>query len=183
MKRIICLYITIMIMISLVGCDNHNELKQDLTNTLDTIISGEEKNDIYIYGKNIGFNNENSENEKIRKKIIKNIDYKIISVEENENEAEVKLKIKTPDAYQMLQDIVLSNQENNIKSLLDSFEKQLEDDFPKKEFEVTINLMLFNNHWYIIPNDEFANAFSGGLIEQYSLIGRRTVENLLEEEK
>lgn len=69
MKRIICLYITIMIMISLVGCDNHNELKQDLTNTLDTIISGEEKNDIYIYGKNIGFNNENSENEKIRKKL------------------------------------------------------------------------------------------------------------------
>ena len=78
----------------------------------------------------------------------------------------------------MIAEISLELQEDNVEALLDILDNNLDGDYTVKEYEIADNLKLINEHWYLIPNGELVNAFSGGIVEQYSMMGQDIINNL-----
>ena len=120
-------------------------------------------------------------NEEISNKIIEKVEYEIADISIDKNVAEAEVKVIAPNTYVILESIASTMQENNVIELLDIFNKQLDEDYPIKEFNVTVNLKLVDEHWYLIVDGQLSNALTGGLVEQYSIMGEDIIEQLLEE--
>lgn len=184
MKKIILVIISVLIIISLLSCNRHEDIRQDVMDTLSAISNGTLDEHSYIYSSSFSANGDEAYayNDEITQKIVSSVQYSVLKISQNGEIAEAEIKFVAPDAYQMIEDIVLTMQEDNIDMLLETFSSQLDKKFPTKEFKVSVNLKLINEHWYLVPNSQLANAFSGGLIEKYSMMGENTIDKLLEVE-
>lgn len=185
MKRVILIFISLLICLSLSACDGHeNDIKQDLADTLNAIGHGTLDEHSYIYGSNLNIatGDTNIQGGEITKKIANLVEYEILDISSEEDTAKVKIKITAPDTYKMIEDIAATMQEENTDMLLKTLSIKLDEEFPKKEFDVAVDLKLINEHWYLVPNGQLTNAFTGGLIEQYFMMGQNTINELLGEE-
>lgn len=160
-----------------------DHVKSDLTETLNTICNGENSGNTYIYNLNLSRHMKENDmgNEEISNKIIEKVEYEIADISIDKNVAEAEVKVIAPNTYVILESIASTMQENNVIELLDIFNKQLDEDYPIKEFNVTVNLKLVDEHWYLIVDGQLSNALTGGLVEQYSIMGEDIIEQLLEE--
>ena len=185
MKRVILIFISLLICLSLSACDGHeNDIKQDLADTLNAIGDGTLDAHSYIYGSNLNIatGDTNIQGGEITEKIATLVEYEILDISSEEDTAKVKIEITAPDTYKMIEDIAATMQEENTDMLLKTLSIKLDEEFPKKEFDVAVDLKLINEHWYLVPNGQLTNAFTGGLIEQYFMMGQNTINELLGEE-
>ena len=185
MKKMASIFVLILICFNLSACECHkNNIRQDLTDTLDAISNGTSDEHSYIYKSNLNIAtaNTNIQSDEITKKIAALVEYEIFDILSEGNTANAKIKITAPDTYKMIRDIATTMQEEDTDILLKTLSVKLDEEFPKKEFDVSVDLKLINEHWYLIPNGQLANAFMGGLIEQYFMMGQNTINKLLGEE-
>lgn len=185
MKRVILIFISLLVCLSLSACDGHeNDIKQDLADTLNALGNGTLDEHSYIYSSNLNIatGDTNIQGGEITEKIANLVEYEILDISSEEDTAKVKIKITAPNTYKMIEDIAATMQEENTDILLKTLSIKLDEEFPKKEFDVSVDLKLINEHWYLVPNGQLTNAFTGGLIEQYFMMGQNTINELLGEE-
>ena len=185
MKKAALIFVSLLFCFSLSACDRHEKgIKQDLTDTLNAISNGTLDEHSYIYGSNlnIAIGDSNIQGSEITEKVANLVGYEILDISSEEDTAKVKIKITAPDTYKMIEDIAATMQEENTDMLLKTLSVKLDEEFPKKEFDVAVDLKLINEHWYLVPNGQLTNAFTGGLTEQYFMMGHNTINELLGEE-
>ena len=157
--------------------------EHDLVKTLDEMKNSTISKDSYIYNSDISIVGDISGNsDEINKKIASLVEYSISKISINENEAIARIKMTAPDVYKMMKKIASGMEENNTELLFEQLAKKLNGKTPMQKYEIIVELRNVNEHWYLVPNGELANVFSGGLIEQYSSMGLNIIEGLLEED-
>lgn len=184
-KRLVIGFVLLLICLSLSACNrNENDIKQDLTCTLDAIKDGTLDEQSYIYTSTLNAidSDISDRSSEITEKVASLVEYKILNVSAEEDTANANLRITVPDTYNMIEEIASTMQEENVDVLLTELNNKLNGEFPQKEFDVSVDLKLVNEHWYLIPNEQLANAFAGGLIEQYFMMGENAINKLLGED-
>lgn len=157
--------------------------EEDLTTTLEELKSSTTNEKSYIYSSSLSVVKSSSDfSSDINKKIARLVEYTILDVSVNGESAIANAQLIVPDVYFLIKEIASEMQENNIDRLLEQLDGRLDEDVPTKEYEIKVDLKLVNEHWYLVPSGELSNAFSGGIIEQYSMMGQNVVEDLLEGE-
>lgn len=196
MKRFILIIASLLLVITFSACSKSDDTtessfdesimemcEQDLIKTLDEMKNSAISNESYIYNSDILITGDTSSNSnEINKEIASLVEYSISKITINENRATASLKMTVPDVYKMMTKIASGMEENNTEILFEQLSKQLNGKTPTQEYEIIVELRNVNGHWYLVPNGELANVFSGGLIEQYSLMGLNIIEGLLEED-
>lgn len=191
MRRIILLLMLLLFMVTLSACnkpkdtdlDNTEACEKDLITTLEELRSNTITEKSYIYSPNLSAIDSSSDfSNKINKRIAGLVEYTVKDVTINGESADARVKLIAPDVYHLITEIASEMQENNVDQLLEQLDDKLDEDVPTKEYEVTVDLRLVNEHWYLVPSGELSNAFSGGIVEQYSMMGQNIMEELLEEE-
>lgn len=188
MKRIFLFLLSSLLITTLSACNRVNQdfdmlCKQDLIKTLDEIKSSTTNESSYIYSSNLSATSAASDaSSEINKKIAGLVEYSILGISADEETAEASVKLIVPDVYKLITEIAAGMQENNVDLLLERLNEKIDGDMAMKEYEVTVALKLVDEHWFLIPSGELANAFSGGIIEQYSMMGQNIIEGLLEGE-
>lgn len=185
MRKIALIFISLLICFGFSACNgNEDNIKQDLTDTLNAISDGTMDEHSYIYSSdfNITANDVLANRNETTQKIASLVKYKILNISSENDTASVKIKITAPDTYKMINEIASTMQEESIDALLKALNTKLDEEFPQKEFDVSADLKLINEHWYLVPNGQLTNAFTGGLIEQYFMMGQNTINELLGEE-
>lgn len=184
-KRIItCSILMVLLSMTLVSCDEApSALEQDLIATLTAICNNSLDESSYIYGETLRSENRSvqRENNDMAEKIASLVTFEIVDTSEDSDTATAKIKLTSPDVYQMIVEIASELQEDNVETLLDMLDDNLDGDYAVREYEIAVDLKLINEHWYLIPNGELANAFSGGIVEQYSMMGQDIINKLIEE--
>ncbi len=185
MKRItICFIPIVLLSVILNSCSKApSALEQDLTDTLSVLCNTSSDKSSYIYGEPLQCKSNNSHvgDGDVTEKIASLVTFKIVDILEEPDTATAKVKLVSPDVYQMITEITSELQEYSVVTLLSTLEDNLDGDYAVKEYEVTVTLKLINEHWYLVPNGELANAFSGGIIEKYSTMGQEVINRLVEE--
>lgn len=174
------LLFTILLIISFSGCKKNidQQIENDITTTLNTIISGNQSGEVYVYS--VDTFEQIIADDDIAEKMANKISYKISKTTLTENNATAEVVFTTPDMYTIITDT--SKNTDNVDDLIENVSDKLDGNYPEKDFNVLLDLKLVNEHWYIVPNDELSNALSGGLITYYSELGMNTVDTLTEEE-
>lgn len=184
-KRIItCSILMVLLSMMLVSCNEApSALEQDLTATLTAICNSNLDESSYIYGETLRGENGSGqgENNDIAEKIASLVTFEVADISEGSDTATAKIKLTSPDVYLMIAEIASELQKDNVEALLDILDNNLDGDYAVKEYEIAVDLKLINEHWYLIPNGELANAFSGGIVEQFSMMGQNIINNLIEE--
>ena len=190
MRRVILLLMLLLFVVTLSACnkpkdtdlDNTEACEKDLIATLEELRSNTINEKSYIYSPNLSAVDSSSDfSNEINKKIASLVEYTVKDVSINGESADARIKLIAPDVYHLITEIALEMHENNVDRLLEQLDNKLDEDVPTKEFEITVGLRLVNEHWYLVPTGELSNAFSGGIIEQYSMMGHNIIEGLLEE--
>ncbi len=183
---------SLLFMVTLSACNKPNNTdlgnteacKKDLIATLEELKSSTINEKSYIYSSNLSAIDSASDfNDEINKKMAGLVEYTVKSIAINGESANASVTLIAPDVYHLITEIASEMQENNVDRLLEQLDDKLDEDVPTKEYEVTVGLKLVNEHWYLVPNGELSNAFSGGIIEQYSMMGQKVIEGLLGGEK
>lgn len=194
MKRFILIIASLLLVITFSACSSSDDTtessadesvmemcEQDLRKTLDEMKNSTINNESYIYNTDILITGDTlSNSNEINKEIASLVEYSISKIILNENGATASLKMTVPDVYKMMTKIASGMEENNTEILFEQLSKQLKGKTPTQEYEIIVELRSVNGHWYLVPNGELANVFSGGLIEQYSSMGLNIIEGLLE---
>lgn len=182
MKRVFVLILSLLIVIGLSACNNRKNIERDLTATLEEIRTGTLDEDSLVYSSDLSGGNGGSDiyaNEAAAK-IAGKVQYSISDVSEDET-VTADITMTVPDVYAMLEDISLAIEGDSVDALLEELEVRLDsDDFPTEELEVSVELKPVGGRWYLVPNGQLSNAFSGGLVERYSMLGQDVVSSLLE---
>lgn len=183
MKQIIILFVSIFLMGTMSACGNSKNVEQDLIKTLDELKNGVTNEESYIYNSSLSASESipNSSDD-INKKIASLVEYSISEITVKGEEADASIKLTSPDIYALLTEIASDMQENDVEQLLEQLNDRLDENILTKKYEITVNLKLVNEHWYLVPSGELANAFSGEIIELYSAMGLNIIDGLLEEE-
>ena len=174
MKRIYYIMLALVLLFGISGCGEKRQVEEDLTCTLDFLISGNEEKESYLYSVDImdsGF-----EGEGIFKYVANKVTYKISTIENDKDKATVLIQFTTPDIEQFLSNIPVETEEELLE---EKVKEHLESEFPMKEYEVTLELKQIEEHWYLIPNAELSNVMTGGMVEWYSEMGLRVIEKLM----
>ena len=171
---LICLLISVMICVS--ACGNEKNVENDLKSTLDAICSGSSEG-LYIYGAGgITSSDIFAMDDKVQQDdincLIRNLSkYEVVDISIKNEKAEAELIITSPDMVNIMEEVDQSENLQDVGELLTSVQKKLESKkFPEKEFHIIVTLEKINDQWYLIMNNEIANAFSGGLMEKYAEI-------------
>lgn len=182
-KQIIILFVSIFLMGTMSACGNSKNVEQDLIKTLDELKNGVTNEESYIYNSSLSASESiPNSNDDINKKIASLVEYSISEITVRGEEADASIKLTSPDIYVLLTEIASDMQENDVEQLLEQLNDSLDENILTKKYEITVNLKLVNEHWYLVPSGELANAFSGGIIEQYSAMGLNVIDGFLEEE-
>lgn len=188
MKRIFIFLLTLLLLLSFSACTQSKKAKtelciQDLSKTLYEIQNSTTDDNSFIYSSRMTTMDEtSSHNHEISKKIASLVSFSVLSIDTKEDTAQAHVSFTVPDVYRQITEIAAMMQENNTEILLEALVDKLDKNNETKDFDVIVDLKLVDGHWYLIPSGELANAFSGGIIEQYSTMGERVIEHLLEED-
>lgn len=174
MKRMYYIVLVFVLVFGVSGCGEKKQVEEDLTCTLDFLITGDEAKESYLYSVNIM--DTGLEMEGIFKHTASKVTYKISDIKVDKNKATAVIQFTTPDVYQILSDMPVETEEELLE---EKVKEQLEREFPIKEYEVTVDLKQVEEHWYLIPNAELSNVMAGGMVEWYSEMGLRVIEKLM----
>ena len=180
MKKALYLVFCLYVFLSVSACSMDNTIKKDVSSSLDAIKSGN-SDEGYIYNVDLTGNRIQliGEDALIRK-ICSKTTYSISKIEKQGKEkATATIIIISPDIIQMMGSIMEKNKVEDVNQLLSYLESELDSKFLSKEYSVKLSLLLINEHWFIVPNSELVNAFSGGVLKHYSIIERQMVEQLM----
>jgi len=149
------------------GCNQESAVKDDLTNTIEMLCIGETDN-AYIYGAQLMPASPKSGNIGVTEKIMKSVIVEVGDVSIDGGQAEVTMTMASPNVPVMLENIVSTIQGNDVSILLSNLEEQLDaGSFPVMEQDVTVEMRLSDGHWYMIPNAQFSDAMTGGVVSAY----------------
>lgn len=154
--------------------DGIGNIEADLNATLNSIRDGDSANSGYHLSS--GAFRQRTE---IAQKIADSVTYDIIKTERKGNEAKATVSFSFPDGITIME--MSSSSSENIEELLKQFKVEL----AKKKYvlkkDITLELVCVENHWYLAPNLEMDNVFSGGLLEQYAKTNLNNFNKLLED--
>ena len=167
--------------IALNNNNEHKQVSEDVSSTLDSLLSRNNSENIYISG--VWFNtnsksifSDNPVSNSISEKIV----YVIQNVDIKSDKGSCNIFIKSPDIYTILTEIVKTDTSfSNTEELLNAVSKKLDSSYPTIEKSVECSLEYKNDHWYIIPNEDLFNYLSGNLYSYYMNIGEYTKNDIL----
>lgn len=171
--------IGLLLTISLSGCEGVSA-ENDLSHTLDALRSNSLEN-AYLYSSGDllpqnDFTASQNENE-VNLLIKKQSSFQIQRIEVDGDNATAYVTVSAPDVLQILEQQSAFIEGQDVTALLDLVQQELEqEDFPKKEFDITATLKQVDSHWYLMPNYDLNNALSGGLLERYAQIVQDRME-------
>lgn len=176
-----------MMMLVLGGCKKEDQIRDDITYTLNEIRSNRFSNGAYIYDFESEDNNSSAllSEEEINIKFLSQIDYKIekLSKDSDNTHGEAVITFTFPD---LLTTIVEASEylenDTNKEALLSLISEKLNGNYKTKEQKVKLDIVYKQSHWYIIPNSELSNVLSGGLLDYYSSLGKKYIQTKSEEE-
>ena len=119
-------------------------------------------------------------NESLEKALNEKCSYEIKKIQIKDNTAIVDLSFTSPDIYQYLNENIDEKSQESQDVLVNNIVENIETNVKNKSYEFQIELTLINDHWYLNPNSNLANALSGNLISWYSKIGENKVNALIE---
>ena len=173
MKRIFAALVGLLFLLT--GCSNQSGMEDDLTSTLDAMISQQETQEAYLY--DMSFLEENDGETTTLELIRQKVTYEIMELKDSA----AIVRFTVPDVVAMLESAAAEESVADTAQLLHALEQALQQEFPTKEYEVEIPMEKVEEHWYLVPNDTLENALSGGLVEAYSSFVQERVEALTEE--
>lgn len=179
-KRKLKLFIiTLAVFLCFSGCagEKDEQLVDDLKTTLDGIISGENEKTIYLYGMGDLFEDNGNE---LNNLILSKIQYKVGKIEKNEENAIANIVFTIPDINSILEDVISEMNQEDADILLFKISEELERDYPSVKSGIEVSLKYMDGHWYIVPDNNLYNVFTGGIADDYFNVGMEVVENLIE---
>ncbi len=179
-RSIITAILVFILALSLSGCSTKNDTPEAV---VDKALGALQTSDFETaskyfdtdIGASIGSSADQDDlNTQIIKRLMDNLQYTIVSSEENDTTAEVTVKIKNISMADVIQDYVseaysyvISNpSSDNLESelsniLITSFDNNIEN---LTENEVTLSLDKTDNGWIIKADTDFIDALTGGMI-------------------
>jgi len=159
----------------------YEQAKQDVTLTLDAILNRTKPEEIYISGM---FFNENSyhifSDNEAGAAISDHIEYKIKKFNFDKDNESVEISIHSPDVYKILVEIVEKDHSfDNTEELLKSVLECLTSTYPTIENTIECSMEYKSGHWYLKPNKELFNSFSGNLYGYYMNTGKNTLNDIV----
>lgn len=178
LKRLLVLFLCIICLCAFVACEKTNgdigDIEADLIATLDSIRDSSSAD--------TGFHlsaNSFQQRTEMAQKIADLVTYDIKKTTRDDNEAKVTVSFSLPDAVAVME-ASLSSAES-VEELLEKFESEL----TKKKYiiqkNITLELIYIDDHWYLAPNLEVDDVFSGGLLEEYAQSNLNSFNKLLED--
>lgn len=124
------------------------------------------------------------QNTGIAEQLAGEMEFEIISVTAEGEEGEAELKLTVPDASQLFADVIsqmdVSDVEaENTEVLLERVMEAIEDkEYDTMTCTVTVELRMLQDQWYLVNNQEFSNAISGGLLQAYAKNRQEMIDNM-----
>lgn len=124
------------------------------------------------------------QNTGIAEQLAGEMEFEILSLSVEGEEGEAELKLTVPDASQLFQDVIgqmdVSDVEaENTEVLLKGVMEAIEDkEYDTMTCTVTVELRMLQDQWYLVNNQEFSNAISGGLLQAYAKNRQEMIDNM-----
>jgi uncharacterized lipoprotein len=107
--------------------------------------------------------------------------YDVESVEVDGEKAEAEIEITAPDTVKLVQKALEGMTTFDEATFLLKM-KQLAAEEPETvTFSLTVDMVLAENGWCIVPDNEFSNAITGGLANEYTAVRQAFLEALAKE--
>ena len=139
--------------------------KKDFENTMNSIISGETTKDSFILSIS-GGNVPSINSSGISKDVTSKVTYVTKDIKKTGDKSTATVEITYPDVQSIMNTALINNPKTE-DELLSDMENTLKGAFQKKTETISVELDLINRHWYLVTNDEFSNAMSGGVTKMY----------------
>lgn len=188
MKRIIfVISVFFALMFVFGGCGKKDQMSEDLQFTLGKICAAQFTDGPYIYsyettsGDISGLIN----NEDINELFLSQVQYKIesLSKESDNIHGEAIITFSFPDLMAVIEESAASlDSDSDTEALFSLVSEKLQGNCQKKKEKISVDMIFIQSHWYIIPNADFSNVLSGGMLEYYSSLGSEYVKNKTQEE-
>ena len=154
------------------------QAQEDLQVTLEAIL-GRSDSQGYVYGVQGQFNRLFNDNE-TSAKINDTITYEIRNVKVIEEKGTAQIFIIAPDVYAILTELASEGSSGeNSDALLSQINLALDSNHKNFETNVDVHLEQIGEHWFLVPNEDLANALSGNLIQWYSNLGNKAIDDLI----
>ena len=112
--------------------------------------------------------------------ICRQVEYRVVSLEESGDQATAILEITAPDAVPLLYEALAGMESYDEAVFTQRFGDLLENDPATKVFTVTVELRLVDSQWCLVPNSQFSNAITGGLMDEYEAVRQSVVDAMTE---
>lgn len=191
MKKIICLFICVIILLFSVSCTAPKNNKNELTSmNSSTNLSAEDtvksaldaliKLDVKKFNEHINYKNTeikggmifkdnvlfsddiDGEDKSFIKGFVSNLSYEIVKSKMKENEASVKIKITNRDFSNLLKHLISESVSD--EECENKLLQLMNGTTNNKTFEVTLSLYKNSNQWKINMNTDLFNAITGGML-------------------
>ena len=154
------------------------QAKDDLQVTFEAIL-GRSDSLGYVYGAQGQLNSLLNDNE-TSAKINDAITYEIKNVKVADEKGTAQIFITAPDVYAILTELGSEgNSGEDLDALLSQINVALDSKHKNLEANVDVDLEQIGEHWFLVPNEELANALSGNLIQWYSNLGNKAIDDLI----
>lgn len=191
MKKLLCLLLSLVLIISVVGCSGSNP-KSTVSSYLDSFINGNPEEAYKFVKDSVDssdeklINNDDSEFNSAMKKAYEKITYKIVNSTIDGNTAQVETEITAPDLKIIMMEIIQQAMplafasafsENSDNDSMDELmntiliDKLKSEDLPMVTNTVKINLVKENGEWLIEMDDNLVNALTGNLYALEGIFG------------
>ena len=186
-RGIYIISVCFMLMFVFSGCGKKNQMSEDIQFTLKEICSTQFTDEPYIYSYEITNSDIRGliKNEAINELFLSQVQYKIesLSKESDNTHGEAIISFSFPDLMAVIEESAASlDSDSGTEALFSIVSKKLQGNCKKKKEKISVDMIYIHSHWYIIPNADFSNVLSGGMLEYYSLLGNEYVKNKTQEE-
>lgn len=181
MKRVLALLLAALLVCSLAACNAEREEKKResaenaLEDSLEALVEGGE---VWVLGAG-GSAVAMKQAEGLGGLIAGQLDVDIESVKERGKSATAELKVTAPDAASLVKE-ALGDMSAFDEAAFTERLTQLLENAEETVFVVEVELELVDDAWCIVPNEEFSNAISGGLLSEYMTVRQTIMDALVE---
>lgn len=160
-RRFVTLGAVVLALFLLVGCGEEDQMREDLTTTLDALITQDGREACYLY--QAGPLQAQAPDSPVLNDVKSKVTYEIGEM----GDGTATVRFTTPDLLQILQSCAEAGAADT-QDLLDAAQQKLQGDYPTREYAVTVRLQKVEDHWYLVPDTQLEDVLSGGIIEGYT---------------
>lgn len=181
MKRLLALLLAALLVCSLAACGaereerNRESAEDALEDSLEALTEGGE---VWILGPG-GSPVAMQQAQGLGGLIAGRLDMDVESVKERGKSATAELTITAPDAAPLVKEALEGMTAFDEVAFTEKLTQLLEN-AEETVFVVEVELELVDGAWCIVPNGDFSNAISGGLLEQYMALRQTVMDALVE---